>query len=751
MSFSLNGDIKNLNIEKIQELTTNTYNVKVGCGGVICAIIVHPTEPDLVYIRTDMGGAYRWEQDKKSWKPLNESFSIEYKNFFGIDGIAVDPNNPNIVYIACGKYDWDYPHDVLKSEDRGETWQRLNLNKINLANQTSTGTERMDGESIAVDPLNSNIIYVGTRRDGLWKNTEGGLGEWVKIPIPEGLYNKGIRNIVFEEQENKSTLENIYNSKMNLNKTQKIYVGINGVGVYYTDDAGETWSNIFTNEYKDTEIIIKRMCLSKDNILYVCMDKKIYKYKNNKWQDITPKPEFLSVLSILDKNKSITSSIIFNGLTVDPKNSNIIMCGNQNGFGIFKSTDEGENWINLDRTRQDLDKNALFEFIIPWCTMEMRFSTITCMVIDPHDNRKVWGSDGYTAWKCENIDKNTWTQLAEGIEQNVPLSLISTDKARLISGFYDVTGFRWEDDINKYPEKRFENPQSNEVTGIDFCESDCNYMVRAGSFWFGQDGVLSYSEDNGDTWREIRKNPSQEFGGRVAMSSDNINNFVCVPVNNDVLVTRHKGRNWKKAKGLPKPILSSFWDLSQVIASDRIEGDIYYIYAKEEGSVYRSNDSGFNWEKVHEFNAKQGQWDKTFIRSLNSNAGYILISLGSEGLYMSKDFGENFTKIETVDYINCFGLGKNKNNNHTDVIYIYGNINETEGNIFMSEDFGNSWLRLDDKYTIGNEPTVIEGDRQTYGRVYIGSNGRGIYCIDISKKEKHKINIDGSFDLSVEL
>jgi hypothetical protein len=63
-------------------------NVKVGGGGFVPAIVFSRVERGLAYLRTDMGGAYRWDAGARSWKPLEDS--IADSSYFGIESIAAD-------------------------------------------------------------------------------------------------------------------------------------------------------------------------------------------------------------------------------------------------------------------------------------------------------------------------------------------------------------------------------------------------------------------------------------------------------------------------------------------------------------------------------------------------------------------------------------------------------------------------------------------------------------------------------------
>ena len=80
--------------------------------------------------RTDMGGAYRWDEVGSSlatrfWTGCPVSIS----NLMGVSSIAVDPSDANRVYLACGTYtNANTPNGaILRSEDRGQTFQRTNV------------------------------------------------------------------------------------------------------------------------------------------------------------------------------------------------------------------------------------------------------------------------------------------------------------------------------------------------------------------------------------------------------------------------------------------------------------------------------------------------------------------------------------------------------------------------------------------------------------------------------------------------
>src|SRR5262245_66482651 len=111
--------------------TTIWRNVAIGGGGgFVPGIVFNTSERNLIYARTDIGGAYRWDQSAGRWIPLLDWIGFDDWNLTGVDSIATDSVDPNRLYIAAGTYTNEWTNQngaILRSSDRGNTFQRTNL------------------------------------------------------------------------------------------------------------------------------------------------------------------------------------------------------------------------------------------------------------------------------------------------------------------------------------------------------------------------------------------------------------------------------------------------------------------------------------------------------------------------------------------------------------------------------------------------------------------------------------------------
>ncbi len=105
-----------------------------------------------------------------------EGFGAEEATLFGVESIAIDPGNPDVVYAAVGKYTWDGNGHILKSTDRGKNWTSTAIPVPMAAN----GDFRWAGERLIVDPNNGEVVYFGSRESGLWRTANGGT-RWERL------------------------------------------------------------------------------------------------------------------------------------------------------------------------------------------------------------------------------------------------------------------------------------------------------------------------------------------------------------------------------------------------------------------------------------------------------------------------------------------------------------------------------------------------------------------------------------------
>ena len=87
-----------------QTLPYQWKNVKIGGGGFVSGIITTPAQNGLIFIRTDVGGAYRYNPADTSWVPMLDWVSPANWLLLGRESVAVDLSNPQCIYMACGMY-----------------------------------------------------------------------------------------------------------------------------------------------------------------------------------------------------------------------------------------------------------------------------------------------------------------------------------------------------------------------------------------------------------------------------------------------------------------------------------------------------------------------------------------------------------------------------------------------------------------------------------------------------------------------
>ncbi|MDP4176956.1 MAG: dockerin type I domain-containing protein [Bacillota bacterium] len=745
----------------------NFNNVKITGTGYIPSVIFNPTEKDLVYARTDMGGAYRWDKTTSTWKPLTDWAGFDDWDFLGCESIATDPIETNRLYIAAGTYtnSWS-PNNgyILRSTDKGNTFQKTQLPFKFGGNMPG----RNAGERLVIDPNDDKILYLGARSgNGLWRSTDYGVtwsqvtsfpdpGNYVKDPsLPYTADKLGILWEVFQPTtEAKGT------------PTQTIYVGVadndtTSNNIYCSTDGGKTWKALAGQPHgipasadgsvKATGFLPHHGVLSSNGNLYITYSNTdgpydgslgaVWKYdtKAKTWTDISPVP------AIKDGKVNADEYYGYGGLAVDAQHPDTIMVTTLNSWwpdaNIFRSTDGGKSWSSIwswngypDRTlRYTQDISAS-----PWLTFGAKPSTdvsngiapklgwmIGDIKIDPFNSdhmlygtgATLYGSDNLTDW--DKGTKITISVKAQGIEESAVLSLAVLPSGTLMSGIGDVNGFK-HDDITKSPTDMI--PFGASTTSLDYAELKPSFLVRVVNPDTNHPNqkCSSYTYDGGSNWFNGNVDiPGMTGGGTVAAAAD-ASLVLWAPDGGAVSYSKDNGNSWKASTGIPQGVK---------VASDRVNPKKFYGFGN--GKFYVSVDAGVSFTE----SAATGLPSSANIKAVPGIEGDIWLAGEDDtvkGMWHSTDSGATFTKLSNVDASDTVGFGKAAPGKTYMAVYTSAKVNGVRG-IFRSDDAGKSWIRInDDQHQYGCTNACITGDPTRYGRVYIGTNGRGIIYGDIS-------------------
>ncbi|MDF2869227.1 MAG: BNR/Asp-box repeat [Anaerocolumna sp.] len=228
-------------------------SVSVPGGGFVTGFVFHPAVPDILYCRTDIGGIYRYDFKKDCWISLIDSATdTEVWKTYPLS-IALDRNNPGYLYAMVGLYP---THKIAFSKDYGDHFVYFEVPVDENGNSVAmhgNAPGRSTGERLVVDLKDSDILYMGTMKNGLWK-TKDHCKTWEKLNITYP-GRKPEKNISFVEIDPFSG---------GGEPSKRIIVATSGEGgspgnnvrgqsIYISNDGGETFSPLHKEPTPITE------------------------------------------------------------------------------------------------------------------------------------------------------------------------------------------------------------------------------------------------------------------------------------------------------------------------------------------------------------------------------------------------------------------------------------------------------------------------------------------------------------------
>ena len=278
-------------------------------GGRVLAVAGVRGQPQHFYFGSVDGGVWETRDSGRTWHPIFDDMPIG-----SIGAIAIAPSNPDVIYVGTGEADMRsdiaYGNGMYKSADGGKTWTH-----IGLEDSYQIG-------KILIDPDNPNIVFVAAlghaygpnEQRGIFRSNDGG-STWQKILYKDA--DTGAIDLSFG-----SDAKTIYASLWQTRRPPwNVYPPSNGPGsgLYKSLDAGNTWEQITGHGFPNQSLgrIGISVAPGNPNIVYALVDAKeggLFRSEDSgaNWTRVS------------DDRRIRQRGWYFGGITTDPKNPNVI-------------------------------------------------------------------------------------------------------------------------------------------------------------------------------------------------------------------------------------------------------------------------------------------------------------------------------------------------------------------------------------------------------------------------------------------
>ena len=577
-------------------------------SGRISRIIVHPDDPDKVYVGA-LGHAYSPQRDRGVYVSHDGGGSWKHTLFVdqntGISDMAMDTDNPRVLFAGAWHLElktWKRisggpGSGIFKSTDGGMTWDRLvgnglptrDVGKIALA-MTPAAPDRL----YALIETGDGVPYEGRETDSgeLWRSEDNGktfklINSNRDLGGRQAYYTRTtaspdnpnevyfMSNSFFSSIDGGISLENRpresspnwdhHEMWIDPNNGDRMAVAGDG-GISISHNRGKTWHRTF---------------LPIAQLYHVTTDNNIpYNVLTNRQDGPSMKGPSRTRSANWFGPGMIQSGMwrsIGGGesgfATADPKDPDIIW-SSASGYGplggIVTRYNEKTNQYRQLEVWPELTSGSYASLL------KYRFQWTFPLLISPHDNKTIYVTSQYVH-RTTN-DGQTW-------------EVISPDLSLNDKGMQGFSGGLTGDNI------------AVEYSNVIYAFEES--PVKEGLFWAGtNDGLVHISQDGGKNWTNVTKNiPNLPKLGVVrnieASRWDEGKAYLTIEFHQvgnfdpHVYKTENYGKSWKKiTEGISEGNLS----YTRCIKEDPIRKGLLYLGT--ENKLYVSFNDGGNWQEL---------------------------------------------------------------------------------------------------------------------------------------------------------
>jgi hypothetical protein len=729
---------------------TSWTSAKWGGGGYVTGIIYHPTSYNVMYARTDVGGAYRWAGNG-AWTPITDGigFNGGESTYHGVESIGLDPTNDQKVYLVTGMYSHDWQGNPINgriyvSNDRGNSWTHYDLPFPVGGNENA----RAIGERLQLDPTNPSTMFYASRTAGLWKSTNSGQ-TWTQTGLSSKVLSASEILALSQNGAAPVGVEQIMLDNSNVGGGATTWIMYAAIAPDYVQKAGLTstlyksvnggasWTPV-TVPSNVTGYHVPHMVRNTDGYYYVAFTKGAgqgaggpgYLYKfggvahNETWTQLATSSYGYGGVSVSGTGSTTRIALAVTGVwnTTDPV--------------IQLSDDAGGTWREIAAG------------MTHWGTGTSG-GWVDDVEIDPTNRDHIMHVHGGGIWETWNASSATpsWDVPLNNFEEVCPNAVVTPPVGasyKFIQASGDV-GTWLQTDLAAKPTKGPTTAWSNGYAA-DVLWSDSNYIVGTGQNNSASTVFGFWSGDGGNTWANFATLPTGATNsGAQSIVATSRNNVIWATLNSVPSWSSNNGASWT-ATNLPAPTVTSI-DSSYHLAADRTNPNKVYAYdaggaewTGQAGRVYVSTDGGHNFTLSQGSVAANLAPNRFYYTSLvvNPNVEGDLWLADGNAVYHSTNSGASWTKINGFATVAANGstaqlqgasiiaLGKAQTGStYSATVYVVGTMNGVWG-MYHSDDGGATWARFNDDAHQYGGIGVMAGDWNTYGRVYFGGTCRGM-------------------------
>jgi len=757
--------------------------------GFVNGLLVHPFNGE-TYIRTDVGGVFKWYG--AFWGNLTDGITLtRNKTVANVESFALNYNtmqDTQVIYAVSGN---GLPSYLIKSENDGVSWANLGGWPGGMVEVQGNSQWKHVGERLALDPNDANLLYYGSRKDGLWRSSDEG-NSWNRVdtfPVIGGngglLVQGGLSFVVFDPTE----LEEIKEQLVSKN----IYVGVIDGGVWRSSDGGQSFC--YLSGGPDTSYYMPARAVFSAGKLIVAYeaaenipDGAIWQYEPGDscsvgtWTDKTP-----GLPNIADC--PIYSTFPYNAVAVHPNNPDVVAAvakglSPRKIFITENFSSDNPDWELISDEPADVFQSCLSDYrpssiqVPAWgYGLSHPYDEVGGLSFSASDSNSILLATGHGMYRVRDYTSDSVSVTAlgymHGLEELRVSQMIAPpnpDGNYFFTAVAEMLGFGYASTENVPNEKIIRSWEGNGLS-LAYCVKKPTTVAIVGSDpgspATNQQCLISH--DAGLNWSSFWSEPAAcedaPWGGNIAISATDSLNMVWVPefrtflgecmgapVVNHPRYTTDGGSSWTlcdsigfSAGNFPFT-LSSTSRIGKFLESDKVNGRRFYYYAVPvdtafSAQIWSSNNGGASWSKTC-----QGCLPATNSGQLKANPyqeGDLWFSPYSENpletdtsgaerkLWHSPDGGLSWGAISGIDTVYHFGLGMPVDVSGSATLFVHGVLNRTEG-LYYSVDNGATFT---DITGIVNYPlgliTNLEGDLQLGGRVYMSTWGRGVFYGDV--------------------